>query len=148
MAELSRQEEIHLYNLSLIPAGAIAALFYASLVYLLHNNGLKTIWETMLFIVPFWMLILSTIFFTFEVLYSRRTQTPLKSHAKRFVGRMSLLGISMLSFLAYFAIAYPVLSPFIGDYAILYGGLIWLIILLVVYLAFRQEVDDLTEGRW
>jgi len=79
MTELPKQDEIHLYNLSLIPAGVLVAVFWVLFIYLMHNNALKTLWETMLFITPFWILIIGTVFFTFEVLYGRRTQASLVS---------------------------------------------------------------------
>jgi len=148
LANLSREEEIHLYNLSLIPAGVIVAVFWILFIYLMHINELKTVWDTMFFAAPFWTLIVGTVFFTFEVLYGRRTQTPLKSHAKRLVGRISLLLVGMSSFLAFFGLAYLALSPFIGDYAILYSGVIWLVILLVIYRSFKETVDNFIEGRW
>lgn len=146
--KLSREEEIHLYNLSLIPAGIILVAFLVSFVYLMRTDVLKTLWDYLLFAAPFWTAIIGSVFLTFEALYSRKTKSSIRFYMKRFFGRMFLLVACMLSFLVTLGALYPVLSPLAGSYSILYTGVLWSLLFFIVARTFKRTINKLTEGQW
>jgi small-conductance mechanosensitive channel len=146
--ELSKEEEIRLYNLSLVPAGVILVAFLVSFVHLMRTDVLKTMWDYLLFATPFWTAIIGSIFLTFEVLYSRKTKSSIRFYAKRLLGRIFLLAACMLSLLAIVGIFYPILSPIAGDYSILYTGVLWALLFFIVARTFRRTINKLTDGHW
>jgi flagellar biosynthesis protein FlhB len=86
---LSQKEEIHLYNLSLIPSLIVLYAFLIYFAFALHYNIFKTLLDTLLFMSYGFASMLATAFLSFEILYSRRL--GVKFQLKRFVGRIIIM---------------------------------------------------------
>ncbi|RLI10988.1 hypothetical protein DRO25_02730 [Candidatus Bathyarchaeota archaeon] len=147
--EVSWEEQNYLRKLCVIPTLIAFCAILAYFVYLMHNNALKSAWDYLLHIGLLFAIIPSiTFMLTFEVLYSRRVKMPLKHHLKRFTGRVLLLLAALLSFFVFLAIVYTVLSPLIGDRAIVLGSVIWGVGLFIIAVRFNEFLAKLSKGQW
>ena len=143
----SSEDEIHLYNLSLIPAGVVFAIFLAFFVYFLETDTLRTATDFFWFAIPFWTIIIETVFVSFELLYQRRTGETL--NYKRLVGRTILTVLGFISFIAVLDIVY--IFNFVWHdeaTAVLVAATAWFLMWLLVAVAFKQAIKKLSEGHW
>jgi hypothetical protein len=148
--ELSSQEERHLLNLSVIPAALVTYLLLASFVYFGRNQpSLSPLYILIYFGIPFAIVVPTTIFLSFEVLYSHKARQPIGCGAKRFLGRMSLmlLAISMLGVIL--GITYFALAPWFDENSILLlTGIFWFAIWIFLMFHFKETVNKLSAGKW
>jgi len=139
-------EETHLYNLSLIPAGAVFLVFIGLFAYFLHSNSLRTTWDFFFFATPFWFLIIETVFLSFEVLYARRTNYVF--NLKRLMGRTILTTAGFSLFIALLALVYQ-FKVYLRDDGVIVSvsAVTWFSIWLVLLIIFREKIDQLFSGK-
>jgi hypothetical protein len=145
--KMESREEIRLYNLSLVPAGVIFIVFLFLFIYLLQNKLLATIWDFLWFAIPFWMLIIETIFFSFESFYKRQFNKPF--NLKRLIGRTTITIIGSTLLLA-IAIVFKNLqfSWMSESIALLLIGITWFVIWIILFISFKQMFSKLSQGKW
>jgi len=148
--ELSPDEERHLLNLSVIPAALVTYLLLASFVYFGRNqSSLSPLYVLIYFGIPFAIAVPTTIFLSFEVLYSHKARQPISHGAKRFLGRMSLtlLAISLLG--AILSITYFALAPWFDENSLLLlTGVFWFAIWIFSMFHFKETFNKLSAGKW
>ena len=138
--------EVHLYNLSLIPAVVVLIIFLVLFVHLMQTGTLRTIWDAFGFIIPFWLIIIETIFLSFEVLYKRKSNEVF--NWKRLIGRTTLTASG-------FALAIALLSLFGFQFSwmsesgiLLLVSITWFMIWIILFISFKQTFKKLSDGRW
>jgi hypothetical protein len=148
--ELSPQEERHLLNLSVIPAALVTYVLLASFVYFGGNqSSVSPLYVLAYFGIPFAVAVPTTIFVSFEVLYSRKTRQPISRGAKRFLGRMSLvlLAVSMLGVIL--GITYFSLAPWLNESSLLLlTGVLWFATWILLIFCFKKTLGKLSAGKW
>jgi len=145
--KMRSSEEMHLYNLSLVPAGMIFVVFLFVFVYSLHNNLLGTIWDFLWFAIPFWILIIDTIFFSFEMLYKKKTNKPF--NLKRFVGRTILTTTGFALFIALATLFKSLQFLWISESTtLLLSGITWFAVWIILFISLKQRFDKLSQGTW
>lgn len=98
---ISPDEEKHLYNLSVIPAAIISYIFIAIFLFSIQGQQSLDLWFFLKYFgFPWGTIVVSTILFSFEILYSRKTKQPMRQNIKRLVNRMvaffSLFGLLVI----------------------------------------------------
>jgi hypothetical protein len=139
-------EEAHLYNLSLIPAGVVLIVFLVLLVHLMQTDTLRTVWDTFGFIIPFWLIIIETIFLSFEILCKRKFNKTF--NWKRLIGRTTLTasGFALaITILSLFRFQFPWMSE---SGMLLLVSITWFVIWVILFVGFKQTFKKLSEGRW
>ena len=147
--KLSEREEIHLYNLSLIPAGLVLIAFLVSFVYLMQSGSLRTISDFLEFAIPFWLLIIETIFFSYEVLYGKKLSKSF--NRKRFIGR-TIITVSAFGLFGLLIILLNLLIfqfPWINEPIMLFlTGVIWFVAWIVLLTRLKGIFNKLSKGEW
>ncbi|HML03950.1 MAG TPA: hypothetical protein VK487_11345 [Candidatus Bathyarchaeia archaeon] len=147
--ELSLEEEVHVQNLSVIPAAIVVYAFIGYLVYLFHNSAPVQLSFLLPYISACFILALTAFFLTWDLLYASRSQQPFASRIKPFLGKMSVLAGAFASFGAIYIIAGFALSPIIYDSRLLLlTAITWSAIWGALVLRSRQKLDRLSKGRW
>jgi hypothetical protein len=144
---LSPEEERHLLNLSVIPAAFVAYLLLALFVY--FGRSQSSLYVLVYFGIPFAVAVPTTIFLSFEVLYSHKARQPISHGVKRFLGRMSLilLAISLLGAIlgvTYFTLA----SWFDESRLLLLTGIFWFAIWIFLMFRFKEAFSKISAGKW
>jgi hypothetical protein len=144
--KMGASEETHLYNLSLIPAGVLLIVFLVLFVYLMQTDALGTIWDVFGFIVPFWLVIIETIFLSFEMLYKRTFNKSF--NWKRLIGRTTLttLGFALaIAVLSFFSFQFPWMSE---SSILLLVSITWFVIWIILFFGLKEIFKKLSEGQW
>ncbi|MDH5482271.1 MAG: hypothetical protein OEY22_05270 [Candidatus Bathyarchaeota archaeon] len=148
--ELSPDEERHLLNLSVIPALIVTYILLAAFVYFGRNqSSLSPLHILIYFGIPFAIAMPTTIFLSFEVLYSRKARQPINRGARRLLGRISLtlLAISLLG--AILSITYFALAPWFDENnLLLLTGVLWFAIWIFLMFHFKEAFNKLSSGKW
>lgn len=149
--ELSPEEERHLLNLSVIPAALVTYLLLALFVYFGGRNEL--FWSPLnlliFFGIPFAILVPTTIFLSFEVLYSRKARQPISHGAKRLLGRMSLVLLAVSVFGAILGVTYFMLTPWLDESGLLIlTGVVWFGTWTLLWFRFKKALSKLSAGQW
>jgi hypothetical protein len=151
--ELTQEEVNRLYSISVIPAVVIFAIvaFYYGFVHLERIYPPDSLMLD-LFINMFLPIIIAApaaFFLTFETICSRRKRSPPKFHVKRFLGRMTNILLSTLSFFAIYVASYFFLAPVISEkLAMLCSFWIWLLTFGILIMKFRHFFSRLNNGEW
>lgn len=143
---LSQKEEIHLYNLSLIPSLIVLYAFLICFAFALHYNVFKTLLGTLSFISFGFASMLATAFLSFEILYSRKLDV--KFQLKRFVGRIIVMlgAITLLiAIVDFFAIQLAWASETL---TLLLGVILWSSIWLMLIAVWRHPIKRMLKGQW
>lgn len=142
----SNRREIHLYNLSLIPAGVILMIFLTLFAYSLHNNYIRTVWDFLWFALPFWLAMIEVIFFSFEVLWKKEANG--RFNLKRFGGRTILTVLGFGSFVALLTIIIKIQFWKDEGTNVFISSAVWFSVWLIIVAVFKQTVKKLAEGQW
>jgi hypothetical protein len=148
--ELSKKEEIHLYNLSVIPCAIVFILIMVYFVYLMHTNPIKSVADYLFRVGSLIAIFLPlSIFGTFELLYSRKVKKPFKIHLKRFIGKMVVALTMMSSLFGILSIFFYGIPTFVSEaVALICSFTIWSLIWAITILRFRRVFDKLYQGQW
>lgn len=147
--ELSREEETHVQNLSVIPAAVVVYAFIGYLVYLFHNSTSVQLSFLLSYLSACFILALTAFFLTWDLLYASRRQQPFASRIKPFLGKMSMLASAFALFGAIYIIAGFALSSIINDsQMLLITAITWSAIMGLAVLRFRKKLDQLSKGQW
>lgn len=149
--ELSPEDERHLLNLSVIPAALVTYLLLALLVYFGGRNELflSPLSLLVFFGIPFAILIPTTIFFSFEVLYSRKARRPISHGAKRFLGRMSLVLLAVSVLGVVLCLTHFAFTPWFDEGTLLVlTGVVWFALWGFLISRFRRAFGKLSAGKW
>ena len=148
--ELSPQEERHLLNLSVIPAALVTYAFLAIFIYLERNQpSFSSVHYLIYFGMPFSTAITTTIFLSFEILYSRKAKQPLKCGARRFLGRMSLVFLAVTMLAAILAVIYFVFRTWFDEnILLLVTTAFWFGVWASLMFRFKEAFNRLSAGKW
>jgi len=150
--ELSLEQKNRLHGMAAIPFFVVFfVLTYYFLFYLVsYGIVVGTIWDFFIyFVLPLFLIGVPSSCLAFEILYHREIKQPLTLHVKRFSGRVLLIIPSGLSFCGLLALANIFLSPITGEkYAIIIGGLTWMLGFYVVLTKFKEFFSKLDRGEW
>lgn len=148
--ELSREEEIHLYNLSCIPVTVVSVILAAYFVYLMQNNLLESLWDYLTRVGLLIAIIPTTVLFmTFEILYRRQVKKPLGFHVKRFAGRMAIALTVTLSLFIIFGFFSKVVSLPMSEWNILiFSAVIWFLLWFIAVVKLKETLNKLNKASW
>ena len=147
--ELSPEEERRLLNLSLIPAAIITYLLIAYFFYNIRDQtSLSLLYYMTHFGIPLVVIIPTTTFFSFEILYSRKTQSQ-TINFKRFLSRMLILFIGVTSLVIIVISMNYLLFLWLNEWNIfLLAGIIWFGLWIALFFCFKERFDKLYKGQW
>lgn len=147
--ELSLEEEVHVQNLSVIPAAIVVYAFIGYLVYLFHNSTSVQLSFLLPYVSACFILALTAFFLTWDLLYACRSQQPFASRIKPFLGKMSMLASAFVSFGVIYVTAGFALSPILNDtQLLLLTAVTWSTIWGLLVLHSRKQLDRLSKGQW
>lgn len=142
----SNRRETHLYNLSLIPAGVILVIFLSLFAYSLHNNYIRTTWDFLWLVMPFWLAMIEVVFFSFEILWKKEANRPF--NFKRFGGRTILTALGFGSFIAVLVIIVKIQFWQGEGTTFFISSVAWFSVWLIIVAAFKRTIKELAEGQW
>jgi len=145
--ELSPEEEKHIFNLSLIPAGIVFLAFLIYLAYAMHYSLLETLWDFLWLVTSVFTVILAIIFLFFEVFYSRKFNQSF--NLKRFAGRIMIMVIGLVLLIVVLNIFYTLQFLWTSEaITLLVSAITWFSIWFVLVITFKQAFRKLTRGQW
>lgn len=151
--QITQEELNHLYSISIIPAIIIFAfvIAYYGFVHLeqISSSG-SLMLDLLINLFPLILLLPPIAFFlTFEILYRRRVKNTAKLSIRRFLGRMTILMVSVSLFSCIYLTSYLFFAPLISEkFAILLSFWLWLALLSLLIIRFGQAFNKLDKGEW
>jgi len=147
---MSREEEIHLYNLSTIPFAIVFFLIMVYSVHLMQTNPIESLTDYLSRVGWLMAVLLPVAFFgAFEVLYGQKVRKSFRVSLKRFTGKMAISIAMMSSLFGIFGILLTVVSASVNEFTVLISGfIIWSLIWVIITLRFRGAFDKIYKGQW
>lgn len=148
--ELSKEQENHLYNLSTIPFTIAFVVIMAYFVYLMQSHIINSVAEYLLRIGLLMGILEPIVFFgTFELLYARKTKTPISFHAKRFAGKIILAFTMIASLFGFLGFLLNIAPTNISEpFALIFSFVAWSIMWTILTLSFKPLFSRLLKGQW
>jgi uncharacterized integral membrane protein len=148
--QLSPERDRHIRNLSVVPAGIVTYVLLALFIIFARNQQSFSVYFYLTYFgLPFVILVPTTAFLSYEILYSLKMGGMRSFNAKRFLSRTTLLLIGVTIFLADFGLAYSTLSLWLDQwYILLLAGIFWFGEWILLVFRFRRLFGKLEKGEW